>query len=163
VSDVPTYVLERQFDAPRAIVWKAWTEPALLARWYGPNAETVVHRLDLEPGGLALVEMKWGARSSRQRIEYKEVVPPGRLVWLHANADADWNVAPSPMMPDWPRVLLTTVTFADAGGRTALRLTWVPHEASAAELASFAAAIGPVGKGWDAGMALLAELLAELR
>jgi len=163
MSELPAYVLERIFDAPRELVWRAWTEPKLLPRWYGPNVETIVHRLELKPGGLWLVEMKWGGRASHQRVEYTDVVPPERLVWLHANADADWNVTPSPMMPDWPRVLLTTVTFEEDGGRTKLRLTWIPHEASEAEVACFAAAIERIGKGWDAGMELLAKLLAELQ
>ena len=44
-------------------------------------------------------------------------------------------------MKDWPRVLLTTVTFEEDGAQTKLRLTWVPHEASEAEIACFAAAI----------------------
>jgi hypothetical protein len=66
-------------------------------------------------------------------------------------------------MKDWPRVLLTTVTFEDNGPQTSLRLTWVPHEASAAEIACFAAAIDGMGKGWNAGMELLAKLLAEMQ
>ena len=37
MSDVPTYVLEREFDAPRELVWKVWTDPELLPRWYGPG------------------------------------------------------------------------------------------------------------------------------
>jgi uncharacterized protein YndB with AHSA1/START domain len=163
VSDLPTYVLERVFDAPRDLVWKAWTDPKLLPRWYGPNVETIVHRLDLKPGGLWLVEMKWRGKSNYQRIEYNEVTLPERLVWLHSNSDANWNVTLSPMMPDWPRVLLTTVTFEEDGGRTKLRLTWIPYEASEAEVVCFTAAIERIGKGWDAGMELLAKLLAELR
>ena len=91
------------------------------------------------------------------------MVPPERLVWLHSMSDADWNIVANPMMPDWPRVLLTTVTFEDAGGRTKMRLTWVPHEASAAETACFEAAIEGMDKGWGAGMELLADLLAELQ
>lgn len=67
------------------------------------------------------------------------------------------------MMADWPRVLLTTVTFEEEGDRTAMRLTWVPHEAGDPEIACFAAAVGGMDKGWGAGMALLAELLAELQ
>jgi hypothetical protein len=51
------------------------------------------------------------------------------------------------MMPDWPRVLLTTVTFEEAGARTKLRLTWIPHEPSEAEVACFASAIERIGKG----------------
>ena len=66
-------------------------------------------------------------------------------------------------MPDWPRVLLTTVTFEEDGVQTKLRLTWVPHDSSEAEIACFAAAMDGMDKGWGAGMELLAELLAELQ
>lgn len=163
MSGLPTYVLERVFDAPRELVWKGWTDPKLLPRWYGPRAETIVHRLELKPGGVWLLEMKWGGNSNYQRVEYTEVDPPKRLVWLHSNADANWNIIPSPMMADWPRVLLTTVTFDEEGGKTKLRLTWVPHEASAAEIACFSAAVGGMDKGWGAGMKLLADLLTEFR
>jgi uncharacterized protein YndB with AHSA1/START domain len=163
VSDLPTYVLERVFEAPRALVWRTWTDPALLPRWYGPKVETIIHRLDLKPGGLWLVEMRWGGKSHYQRVEYTEVTPPRRLVWLHSSSDANWNITPSPMMADWPLVLLTTVTFEEDGARTKLRLTWVPHEATEAEIACFAAAIGGADKGWAAGMELLKELLAELQ
>ena len=107
--------------------------------------------------------MQWGGNSHYQRVEYTEVTPPERLVWLHSSSDADWNIIPSPMMADWPRVLLTTVTIREDGSQTKLRLTWVPHEASEAEIACFAAAIDRMGKGWEAGMELLAKLLAELQ
>lgn len=163
MSDLPTYVLERIFDAPRELVWKAWTDPKLLPRWYGPNVETIVHRLELKPGGLWLSEMKWGGNSMCQRVEYTEVTPPKRLVWLHSSSDANWNIIASPTMADWPRVLLTTVTFVEHGNQTKLRLTWVPHGASEAEIACFAAAISGADKGWAAGMELLAKLLAELQ
>jgi uncharacterized protein YndB with AHSA1/START domain len=163
MSKLPTYALDRVFDAPREMVWKAWTDPKLLARWYGPNVKTIVHRLDLKPGGLWLGEMQWGGNSSYQRVEYTEVVPLERLVWLHSVSDADWNIIASPMMPDWPRVLLTTVTFDSDGKQTKVRLTWVPHEASDAEIACFTSAMSGMGKGWDAGMKLLAELLTEMQ
>lgn len=163
MSDMPTFVLERLFDAPRELVWKTWTEPKLLARWYGPRVETIIHRLDVEPGGLWLNEMKMANGSGYQRTEYTEVTPPERLIMLQANTDADWNIAANPMMADWPKQLLTTVTFEAEGDRTKMRLTWVPHDASDAEIACFAGAIEGMGKGWGAGMELLAELLAELQ
>lgn len=163
MSERPTYVLERVFDAPRDLVWRTWTEPELLARWYGPNVETIVHRLDVKPGGLWLGEMKWDGNANYQRVEFTEVVPPERLVWLHSVSDSNWTIIANPMMPDWPRVLLTTVTFEADGNRTNMRLTWIPHEASEAEIACFAAAIDGMDKGWAAGMELLAELLAELQ
>ena len=100
MSELPTYVLERVFDAPRELVWRTWTDPELLPRWYGPRVDTIVHKLDLRPGGLWLVEMRWGGTSHYQRVEYVEVAAPDRLVWLHSNADAGWNIAANPMMPD---------------------------------------------------------------
>ena len=163
MSDVPTYVLERVFDAPRELVWKTWTDADLLPRWYGPGVETIVHHLEVKPGGLWLGEMRMGRNSHYERVEYTEVKPPERLVWLQSVADANWNVIANPMMPDWPRVLETTVTFEDDGGRTRLRLTWTPHEASDAEIAAFAGAMGIMDRGWGAGMELIAELLAEMQ
>ncbi|MCY6381613.1 SRPBCC family protein [Hoeflea prorocentri] len=163
MDELPTYVLEREFDAPRELVWRTWTEPELLKRWYGPNVETIIHDLDVRPGGLWLNEMKWGDNSHFQRVEYTEVTEPERLVWLHSVSDASWNVVANPMMENWPRVLLTTVTFDEVGGRTHMRLTWVPHEASEAEIASFHQALQGLDKGWGAGMDLLTQLLAELQ
>ena len=163
MADLPTYVLDRVFDAPPELVWRTWTEAEFLSRWYGPNVETVIHRLEVKPGGLWLLEMRWGDKGHYQRIEYTEVDPPQRLVWLNSMADEDWNVIANPMMPDWPRVVLTTVTFEADGERTKMRLTWTPHEASEAEITCFAAAMQDMGKGWGAGMALLEELLAELQ
>lgn len=162
-NDLPSYELERTFDAPRQMVWRTWTEPELLARWYGPNVETVVHRLDVKPGGLWLNEMRMGGASSYQRTEYTEVNEPERLVCLMSSADAQWNITPNPMMPDWPRTLLTVVTFEEMGGKTQMRLTWTPHKATDAEVACFAAMVGNMGKGWDAGMKVLEQMLAELQ
>jgi len=162
MTDLPVFEMERVFQAPRGLVWRTWTEPDLFKRWYGPNVETVIHRLQLRPGGLLLSEMRWSGGGQFERMEYVEVVAPDRLVWLHSMADADWNVATNPKMPDWPRRLLTTVTFAEAGEATRLRLTWAPHEATAAEIACFAGAIERLGMGWGAGFDLLADLLADL-
>ncbi len=163
MSDLPTFTLERTFNAPRELLWKTWTDPELLPRWYGPRVETIVHRLELKPGGLWLVEMRIGDKSHFQRVEYAEVTAPERLVWLHSNSDSDWNITANPMMADWPRVLLTTVTFDELDDQTKLRLTWVPHEATDAEITCFNAAIAGMDKGWGAGMKLLEELLAELQ
>jgi uncharacterized protein YndB with AHSA1/START domain len=101
--------------------------------------------------------------SSYQRTEFIEVVEPSRLVCLMSNSDASWNVAPNPMMPDWPRTLQTTITFEETKGRTAMRLVWQPHQATEAEIAFFAGAIAGMGKGWAAGMDALEKILAELQ
>ena len=163
MSDLPVFVMEREFDAPRELVWRTWTEAEHLSHWYGPGVETVIHELNVTPGGHWLNEMKMGERSGYQKAEYTEVDAPARLVMLMSNTDADWNLAPNPMMPDWPATLLTVVTFEEDGEATNMRLTWEPHEATAEEVEVFRAAVAGMGQGWGKGMDMLEELLALLQ
>lgn len=163
MSDLPEFVLDRVFAAPRELVWRAWTDSDLLAQWYGPNVETVIHRFDLEPEGVWLNEMKMQQGSSYQKVVFKEVVEPEKLVWHHfSSVDADWNPEPNPMMPDWPQLLLTTVTFANSPDGTLVRLSQVPVNASAAEIACFAEMKDNMGGGWGQGYALIDQLLQTL-
>ncbi|MCG8441710.1 MAG: SRPBCC domain-containing protein [Caulobacterales bacterium] len=163
MSDLPEFALDRVFDAPRELVWRAWTEPDLLHRWYGPGVETIIHAFDLRPGGAWLGEMKWDGSSNYSKVVFQEVTPPERLVWRHSSSDAAWNVITNPMMPDWPRVILTTVTFEEAHAKTKVRLTWTPFEASDAEIACFAGAMDRFGGGWERGYAIMDDILAELQ
>ena len=163
MSDLPEYILEREFDAPRQMVWRAWTNPELLARWYGPNVETIIHEFNLVPEGFWLGEMKWGDNSHYSKVIFKEVETEAKMVWHHCSSDAEWNVVASAMMPDWPRILLTTVTFEDVGAKTNVRLTQVPIDATEAEIACFAANMAGMSKGWGSGYAIMDEIFAELQ
>jgi uncharacterized protein YndB with AHSA1/START domain len=163
VSDVPEYSFDRIFNAPRDLVWRAWTDPDILHRWYGPNIETIIHLFDLKPGGAWLNEMKWGGNSDFSKMVFQEVTEPSKLVWHHSSTDSDWNIVTNPMMADWPRVLLTTVIFDDLGDQTNVRLTQVPIEATDAEIACFAATMAGMDKGWGSGYKLIDELLIELQ
>lgn len=163
MSDAAEFILDRVFDAPREMVWRAWTDPELLARWYGPRIDTIIHKFDLKPGGEWRNEMKMGDKSDLSIAVFKEVVPLERLVWHHSSADRDWNIVANQMMADWPRVLLTTVTFADDGAKSKVRLVWQPFEASDAEIACFTGVVANMGKGWESGFAIMDEILAELQ
>ena len=163
MTDLPVYVLERDFSAPPELVWRTFTEKDLLSVWYGPGVETVIHELDVREGGTWLNEMKMGENSYYQRADYTEVAEPDRLIWLHSVTDGDWNIIDNPMMPGWPRVLLTTVTFTATEGGTRMKLLWEPHEASEAEIETFRGAMAGMGSGWGKGMDLLAEVLEGLQ
>jgi len=126
------------------------------------RAETVIGRFDACAGGGWQLEMRMGARVGHQRAEFTVFEPPARLTFLQYVLDADGNVASDPNNPDWPRRLLTEVTLTHADGGTDLRLVWTPHQCSEAEIACFAQSIGWLGKGWGAGMDVLATILEEL-
>lgn len=77
------HVISRTFDAPRDLVWKAWTEPKRMAQWWGPNCFTnPVCDLDVRPSGAYRIVMR-----SPDGIDYplkgvyREVVPPKLLVY----------------------------------------------------------------------------------
>jgi uncharacterized protein YndB with AHSA1/START domain len=163
VADLPTYVLDRIFTAPRALVWKAWTDPKILHRWYGPNVETTIHKFDLRAGGVWLNEMNWGGKSDFSKMSFQEVVPLEKIVWHHSSTDVSWNPIANPMMPDWPRTLLTTVTFEDRGNTTLVRLSQIPVDPTESEMACFANVMSRMDKGWGSGYQILDAILTELR
>jgi len=162
VSELPEFVLEREFNASVDLVWRAWTEPGLLNRWYGPGVETIIHEFDLKPEGKWLNEMKMGGGSNFQMIIFKEVNKPQKLVWHHCSTDENWNIAANPMMPDWPRILLTTVTFMENAGKTNVRLSQIPMDPTKAEIACFAEMKDSMSGGWGMGYTIIDELLADL-
>ncbi len=162
MSELPEFVFDREFDAPREIVWRAWTDADFLQRWYGPGVETVIHEFNLQPDGVWLNEMKMSAGSNFQKMVFKEVTPPEKLVWHHCSADENWQIVASPMMPDWPRILLTTVTFEARGERTNVRLSQIPLEATDAEIACFAKMKDGMSGGWGKGYEIIDAMLAEV-
>jgi uncharacterized protein YndB with AHSA1/START domain len=107
--------ITRVFDAPRALVFKAWTDAAQLAKWWGPQGFTnPVCEIDARVGGALRIHMRSPDGSVYpMRGEIREIVAPERLVFTNIALDEAGN-----------HLLegLTTVTFADEGGKTRLTL-----------------------------------------
>ena len=117
----------RVFDAPRELVWKTWTDPERVKRWWGAKGFTApVYKADLRVGGRYLYCMRspdgqdvWGTGV------YREIVPPERIVATDSFADEKGNIVPAThygMGADMPLELLVTVTFEEHGGKTKLTL-----------------------------------------
>jgi uncharacterized protein YndB with AHSA1/START domain len=107
--------ITRVFDAPRALVFKAWTDPKHLAQWWGPKGFTnPVCEIDARVGGALRMHMRApDGTIYPMKGEIRELAPPERLVFTNIAVDAAGN-----------HLLegLTTVTFADQGGKTKLTL-----------------------------------------
>jgi uncharacterized protein YndB with AHSA1/START domain len=108
-------VVTRLIDAPRRLVFKAWTQPEHIARWWGPQGYTTIHcDMDIRVGGA----YRFGMRSPQgsehwKRGIYREIVEPERIVFTFAWENADGALG---------HELLTTVTFAEDGTKTRLTL-----------------------------------------
>jgi uncharacterized protein YndB with AHSA1/START domain len=124
----PTLVIERIFDAPRELVWRAWTEPEHFMMWWGPKDFTAPKiRMDLRVGGTLLwcMQGKDGKEYWTTGV-YREIDPPKRLVYTDAFSDENGNRIPASQhgLPfDWPDELMVTVTLEEIGGKTKMTLT----------------------------------------
>jgi uncharacterized protein YndB with AHSA1/START domain len=132
-------VITRTFDAPRKLVFQAFSESSRLAEWWGPKGlEITVSRLDFRPGGVFHYSMTapdgtvmWA------RMVYREIVPPERIVWVNSFADEAGNLVPVPFGDEWPPEMLCTVTLAEQDGNTLLTLRVIPVNASELQTVTF--------------------------
>jgi uncharacterized protein YndB with AHSA1/START domain len=159
-------VFTRVLDAPRELVWKAWTEPKRMAQWWGPSVFTnPVCELDARPGGTYRIVMRSpdGVDYPMQGV-YREVVRPALLVMvmdLSEHPDA-WHdlVDPERDKSKGKPALnpVCTVTFADeAGGKTKLTIRM---SFGTAALRDALVKIG-MEAGWSQSLDRLANLLAK--
>jgi uncharacterized protein YndB with AHSA1/START domain len=124
-------VVTRIIDAPVEMVWKAWTEPEEVMRWWGPKHYTSPScRIDLRLGGRYVFCMRapsdQGGQDSYTAGVYKRIVPMELLEFTQSLADKDGNpIDPAQlgMPPDFPKELRTVVVFKAKGGMTELTIT----------------------------------------
>jgi uncharacterized protein YndB with AHSA1/START domain len=137
-------VLERVFDAPRALVFEAMTKPELVKKWYGPRGfHLVVCEIDFRVGG------KWryvlrgpDGTDMGQFGEFREITPPERIVMTEG----------FDMFPD--SVAVDTVVFVEEAGKTRLTLTVVAPSKEARD--------GIIASGMEHGAAETYDRLNEL-
>lgn len=151
-------VITRIINAPRDLVFKAWTEPERVMRWYGPKGYSMPFcKIDLRPGGVFHYCMRspegrdfWG------KGIYREIVAPERIVYTDVLSDAKGNTidpAHYGMGSDWPTETVVTVTFVEHGGKTKITLQHSVPESVAKRTGA--------RQGWIETLDRLAEDLAH--
>ncbi len=153
-----TLVIGRIFDAPREMVWKAWTEPALIMRWFGPKSFTAPFcKSDFRVGGSYLYCMRSpDGKDYWSTGVFREIVPMERIVATDSFADEKGNVVPAShygLTAKYPLELLLTVTFEEQDGKTRLALRHAGHPPEDIENAR---------QGWNESLNKFAVLLDEL-
>jgi len=144
----PELRITRVFDAPRRLVFDAWTKPEHLEHWQGaPRGFTVTtHDVDLRPGGAFRICMRSpeGVDHWLQGV-YREIVKPERLVFTHAWLDTQEKPG---------KETLVTITLVERGGKTELTL----HQTGFGSVESR----NGHREGWTSTFDRLAEYLANL-
>jgi uncharacterized protein YndB with AHSA1/START domain len=145
-----TVVLTRVFDAPRSLVWKAWTDPKMMTQWFGPRGFTSsVPELDVRVGGALRIVMHGpDGNDYPMKGVFREVIVPERLVFTNIAIDDRGNH------------LLegeTAVTFAEKNGKTTLTLKTY----AVGLVPSAPAMLAGMEAGWTQSIDKLEELAAR--
>jgi uncharacterized protein YndB with AHSA1/START domain len=147
VAAEKTLVLTRVFNAPRPLVFEAWTNPERAGVWWGPLGFAILScQMDVRPGG----EYRLRMRSSEGTIHtkrgiYQDILPPERLVFTWAWEDEDG-------LPG--RETLVTIEFENHGNATKLTLRQAPFESAVSRDGH--------GNGWSGCFERFAAYLAEI-
>lgn len=122
-------VITRKIQAPRQLVWDAFTKPEHLKHWWGPaGTEAIVHKMDLRQGGSFFYEMKPKEGNSMYGLfNYREINEPEKIVFTNSFADEGGNITRAPFFDGkWPLEVLNTWTFEEENGYTILTLKGYP-------------------------------------
>ena len=157
-------VIEREFNAPVEQVWAVHTEAAHLARWWGPKGFTMeVIKMDLNAGGDLHYSLEnkeegfkmWGL------VNYEEIAPPYRLVFVSSFADDAATIARHPMSETWPKKIRNILSLKAKGNKTLLTLKSYPIESTEPEILTYTSAFENVNTGIAETFEKLDEYLAD--
>jgi uncharacterized protein YndB with AHSA1/START domain len=168
IADTQEFVFTRAFDAPRDLVWKAWTDPQALGQWWGPKGAAIrVINFELKPGGMFHYAMAFQpGHDMFGRFVYREIVAPERLVFVNSFSDAAGGItrAPFPQLKDkWPLEVLNVMTLTESAGKTTLTLRGGPINAAEEERAMFAGNLDSMRQGFGGTFEKLAEWLGSAK
>lgn len=140
-----TLTIHRTFDLPLTTVWKAWSYPESLQKWWGPKEYTCPDCIiDFKVGGKFLASMQGeDGKKIWSTGVYKEIIPLKKIVNTDQFSDSKGNIVPASyynMPGDWADELLVTVEFEEVDGKTNMKLR---HEGLPPEM------IDDCRKGWQ--------------
>ena len=158
-TQTESIIIERLFKAPREQVWRCWSEPESLMKWWGPKTFTSpAATIDFRTGGKYHFCMRMpDGKEMWSTGSYTEIVPMERIVFTDSFADPEGNVVSGAyygMGDIYPAILNVTLTFEEAGDGTRFKLQ---HEGIPAS------EISACTQGWVEMIDKLEAALAGLR
>jgi uncharacterized protein YndB with AHSA1/START domain len=141
-------VISRIIDAPPELVWKAWTDPQMVMRWWGPKDYLSPScKIDLREGGKYIFCMRapveQGGQDSYTAGTYSKILPVERLEFSQGLSDKDGNpIDPAQigMPPDFPREIRTVVEFKSIRGGEMTELVVTEYGWTIGQMAVYALA-----------------------
>lgn len=117
-------VIVREFNAPRQLVFDSFTKPEHLSQWWGPKGSSIsIVTADIQPGGIFHYKLTSPDNTTMYgKFVYKEIIRPGKIVFVSSFADSMGNVIPTPFPIKFPHEILNTWTLTEQSGKTTITL-----------------------------------------
>jgi uncharacterized protein YndB with AHSA1/START domain len=149
------------FNAPRELVFKAFTESEHLQYWWGPKGWTFhVAKADFRPGGVFHYSQKsTDGDLMWVKFVYSEIVPSEKIVYTSFFSDEEGNIVRAPFEANWPLETLNTMKFIEDEGKTTLTTILVPVSPTEEEIKTFFSSQEMVLEGFTGTFNQLAEYL----
>lgn len=136
MPQAPSFSISRVFNAPRKLFWEIQTDPKHLAKYMGEGWDSKVH--DFRVGGIHHYVMGVPPHQMWGKQVFKEIVPMEKLVLIQSFSDPDGGIGTHPMSPTWPKEMLATMVYEDAGpNQTKMTVTWTPYNSDDVAIATF--------------------------
>jgi len=164
MENTKEFVITRIFDAPKEVVWKMWTVPEYVMKWWGPEGFTAPSiKIDLRVGGKYIFAMKGPAGSQWDNVMYsagvyKEIIPFKKIVHTDYFSNENGDIIPPTdfgVNSDFPTENFVTVTFEEVDGKTKLNITY--SDLSEAVLEAMLKM--QMKEGWESSLEKLAKNL----
>ncbi len=139
MAESKDFITTRVLNAPRQLVWDAYSEEKHLLQWWGPaGVKMAKATLDFKSGGMFHYGMyapdgsiMWG------KLVFGEIVAPKKLVCTVSFSDENAGFSRHPLAPMWPLETLSVTTFEDMGAQTKVTVNWKAINCSEEEAALF--------------------------
>jgi len=162
MSEGKELVITRTFNAPRKLVYKAFSEAEALGQWWGPKgAQLKVHKLEFNPGGIFLYSMQSPMGEMWGKFNYLEIVEPERIVFTNSFSDKDGNITRAPFSNDFPLEIMNILTLNEQNGKTTVTLKGSPMNATEAEMNFFTNMFSGMQQGFAGTFDQLEEYLSK--
>ncbi len=149
-----------EFDAPRQLVFDAFSTAEAMNEWWGPvEYKNTVIKLDFRPGGIFHFRMDENGSISYGRMLFQAIESPDLLEFTTAFADENANVVKPPFGFEFPYEVLYRLTFTEKNGKTTIHLTGKPLNATEEETAGYQSIFDGMEKGFGGTFDKLIEYL----
>ncbi len=158
-----SFTITHEFDCPVEQVFAAWTIPELLKKWLAPKDYSLIFaKADIKPDS----ESHYCMISKRgieiwHKLFYKDIIEPAKISYTQVYSNEQGQIQAHPMIKDFPAEILTTVLLDEKDGKTTLKLTWEPLNASIEESTKFSDEVFDLSQEWGGTFKRLADCLAN--